>query len=202
MKKLRSSYLLASLALVGAGAIAFASACTTNPVPDAEIAALGDEPGDPGPDHRPGQPCVLCHSAGGPASDDPFAVGGTVFHDPKSAQGVGGVQILFVDSNGAAPKNDVITSQSGNFYVKTSDWDPSFPLFVNIYNPADGTKRVMNSHIGRDPSCATCHHDAFDKASALSAVGHIYMYNATVAPTDAGSGGSDDSGTGGVGGDN
>lgn len=200
MKRPRPSLLLAPAALVGVGMVSFFAACTTNPVPDAAIDALGDEVGDPGPDHRPGQPCVLCHSKGGPASDDPFAVGGTVFHDPKSAQGVAGVNILFVDSNGAAPKNDVVTSQSGNFFVRTSDWDPSFPLFVNIYNPADGTKRVMNSHIGREPSCANCHRDAFDKAQALYSVGHVYMYSAPVVVADAGasadSGAASDSGGG------
>ena len=62
-----STGLILLLASVGA---AVGSGCN-DPVPDAEIAVtLGPEPkGSPGPDHRPGQPCVLCHSDGGPASD-------------------------------------------------------------------------------------------------------------------------------------
>lgn len=171
------------------GGVAFFAGCSDNPVPDAEIDSLGPEQGDPGPDHRPGQPCVICHSDTGPASDDPFAVGGTVFHDPATPTGVSGVQILFVDSNGSSPKNDVVTSKSGNFYVRSSDWSPSFPLFVNIYNPQDGTKRVMQSHIGREPSCASCHRDAFNKAEALYSVGHISLYSAAAPPGPTGDAG-------------
>ena len=191
-KASRATVFILPAALFAVVAIAFSSACTDNPVPDNEIESLGDETGDPGPDHRPGQPCVICHSAGGPASDDPFAVGGTVFHDPSSAQGVGGVDILFVDSNGSSPNNEVVTSASGNFYVRTSDWAPSFPLYVNIYNTADSTKRVMNSHIGREPSCASCHRDAFTAAERLYSVGHISLYNAALTPVgDSGVGATD-----------
>ena len=55
--------------------LATSTSCT-DPLRDREIEALGDEaPGvSPGPEHRPGQPCVLCHSDGGPASSKPFAV--------------------------------------------------------------------------------------------------------------------------------
>lgn len=197
MSAVRVSLVAVPAFLLACGAVAFFAGCSDNPVPDAEIDSLGPEQGDPGPDHRPGQPCVICHSDNGPASDDPFAVGGTVFHDPASAIGVSGVQVLFVDSNGSSPKNDIITTKSGNFYVRTSDWSPSFPLFVNIYNPTDGTKRVMQSHIGREPSCASCHRDAFNKPEALYSVGHISLYSAPApAPTgDAGGGGITDGAT-------
>ncbi|MGH7279936.1 MAG: hypothetical protein ACRELY_00305, partial [Polyangiaceae bacterium] len=117
---------------------------------------------------------------------------------PASAIGVNQAQVLFVDSNGSSPRNDIFTLKSGNFWVRASDWSPSFPLFVNIYNPADGTKRVMQSHIGREPSCATCHRDAFSSAEALYSVGHIYLYNAPITPvptTDGGGGTITDGGT-------
>jgi hypothetical protein len=48
---------------------------------------------------------------------------------------------------------------------------------------APGTRRVMQSHIGREPDCAACHYDAIgpngkrDSIKALSAVGHIYLLN-------------------------
>ena len=53
---------------------------TSNPVHDNEVAALGPEDPSvpPGPDHRPGQPCLVCHGGSGPASAQ-FAVGGTVY---------------------------------------------------------------------------------------------------------------------------
>src|SRR5262245_50333962 len=52
----------------------------TDPVRQAQIDKLGPEdPAVPvGPDHRPGQACVLCHSEGGPASSKAFAIAGTV----------------------------------------------------------------------------------------------------------------------------
>jgi len=190
----RATVFVLPAALLAAGTVAFSSACVDNPVPDSEIESLGPETGNPGPDHRPGQPCVICHSSGGPASDDPFAVGGTVFHDPTSSQGVAGVSILFVDSNGSSPNSAVTTSASGNFFVRSSDWSPSFPLFVNIFNPPDGTKRVMNSHIGREPSCASCHRDAFTTAEKLYSVGHISLFSAPVTPLSD-SGASNDGGT-------
>lgn len=183
-------------AVLTAVVVAFSVACVDNPVPDSEIESLGPENGDPGPDHRPGQPCVICHSDNGPASDDPFAVAGTIFHDPKSAQGVSGVDVLFVDSNGSSPNYVVRTTASGNFFVRKSDWDPAFPLFVNIFNEADGTKRAMQSHIGREPSCASCHRDAFNKAEALYSVGHVYLYSAPVTqPVGDGGGDITDGGT-------
>ena len=70
----------------------FATSCT-DPVRDRAIERLGAE--DPavaiGPEHRPGQPCVLCHSEGGPASGKPFAIAGTVFETilPRSAPAAG-----------------------------------------------------------------------------------------------------------------
>jgi hypothetical protein len=183
----RVSLFLVPVVLGGVAALAFSSACVSNPVPDAEIDSLGPDTTDPGPDHRPGQPCVICHSSGGPASDDPFAVGGTVFHDPKSSQGVAGVSVLFVDSINSSPRIPILTSASGNFFVRQADWSPSFPFYVNIFNPVDGTTGIMQSHVGRQPSCASCHRDAFTPAEALYSVGHIYLYNAAITPVgDAG----------------
>jgi hypothetical protein len=199
IKPARVSLIVLPVAIIATTALAFSSACVTDPVPDSEIESLGPDTTDPGPDHRPGQPCVICHSSGGPASDDPFAVGGTVFHDPASSQGVAGVKILFVDSNGSAPirppNDDIITSASGNFYVRTSEWNPAFPLYVNIYNPVDGVTGIMQSHIGRQPSCASCHRDAFTAAEQLYSVGHIYLYNAVVPVGDGGATDGGDAGT-------
>src|SRR5579871_865846 len=99
------------------------------PVRDQQIAALGGEdPNVPqGPDHRPGQPCVLCHSDGGPASKSPFAVGGTIYiSQTAGSAGAAGVQLKFVDAANGEPIPNITTSASGNFYVRTSEW-PSSP---------------------------------------------------------------------------
>ena len=54
--------------------------CFVDPVHDEQVAALGPEPAgeSPGPLHRPGQPCLVCHGGLGPAHQS-FSVAGTVF---------------------------------------------------------------------------------------------------------------------------
>src|SRR4051794_4421968 len=77
-----------------AGPLAFVSC--GDPVSDARIAALGPEdPGvPPGPLHRPGQPCVVCHSRQGPAS--PFLVAGTVYSERGSKTPLANVAVDIV----------------------------------------------------------------------------------------------------------
>lgn len=153
---LRAALALALLAL---------SACG-NPVTDDKIDALGPEvDGVPeGEHHRPGQPCVLCHSVAGGASPE-LSIGGTVFADQNSFLPVEGAEIVLYDSVGDSyvMKSNCI----GNFYLeKTGSKDPLFPLAAEVRCPtydADGNKlegqkvRSMNSWISRDGSCATCH---------------------------------------------
>ena len=88
-------------------AAALASPCScscTDPVRDQQIERLGGEDPrvPPGPEHRPGQPCVLCHSDGGPASDLKFAIAGTIFEtsSPES-NGAEGVKVFFIDAASA-----------------------------------------------------------------------------------------------------
>lgn len=150
----------------------------TDPVVDNAIAQLGEDPGEPGPEHRPGQPCVLCHQSGGPAKAH-FAVAGTIYDtpDPKTAKGVEGVQILLVDSGGTYPRVPVLTNKAGNFYVKEEDWPTlQFPMHAKIYKDATHGD-LMQSQIGREPSCAGCHHDPRRGVSddQFGALGHIYL---------------------------
>ena len=172
------------LVLFAACALAVVSASCTDPVLDDKIAALGGEVDgvDPGPDHRPGQPCVLCHSQGGPASDDVFALAGTVYETANAKVGAPGVEVLFVDSRGSSPfrtidgqRAPILTSKSGNFFVRDSEWpELRFPVRTAI---SRNTYHQMQSHIAREPSCATCHRDPDPKVfgDRLSAVGHIYL---------------------------
>jgi hypothetical protein len=138
---------------------ALAAACS-DPVVDDAIAALGPEdPGGPGPEHRPGQPCVLCHSKGGPASSKAFAVAGTVYQTPTGTDGADQVTVEFVDANGTGPRANPTTGPSGNFWVPIEDWENlAFPIRVGLYDDADKPPtQQMVSLIGREGSCNFCH---------------------------------------------
>lgn len=137
-------------------ALAGTAVSCTDPVRDQQIAALGDEdPAIPqGPEHRAGQPCVLCHSAGGPAKRA-FAIAGTVYETPKSETGLEGVAVSFVDSVGGRRIAD--TNAAGNFYIPESDWrDLAFPFRVAVQKGKD-TPQIMNTTVNREGSCSFCH---------------------------------------------
>jgi hypothetical protein len=150
----------ALLALVAAATSGAGSGCT-NPVRDKAIEDLGPEaPGEsPGPEHRAGQPCLLCHSDGGPASSKPFAMAGTVYQDAKGLKGAENVFVQFVDARGSGPVVAPQTGPSGNFYVPLQDWaDLSYPVRVGLYEKiTDKPKTTMKSLIGREGSCNFCH---------------------------------------------
>jgi hypothetical protein len=167
-------------------AISSGGACT-DPVRDRQIAELGGElPGEtPGPDHRAGQPCVLCHSEGGPAEKFPYAVAGTVYLTPQAgSKGAENVIVNLVDANGGVPRVAGVTTVSGNFFIRKNEWpDMAFPLRVALYKKADGKpEQTMQSLIGRDGSCNYCHEPNLDgKLSDLEAdrlrskIPQIYM---------------------------
>jgi hypothetical protein len=144
----------------GAGIVAFACmfmSCT-DPVRSQRIAALGGEdPGVPtGPLHRPGQPCVLCHSSGGPASNAPFVIAGTIFEtNSPDSNGADGVQVLFIDAASSQRRYD--TNEVGNFFIPESEWsDLTFPFKVGLLSK-DGKQVPMNSTVNREGSCNFCH---------------------------------------------
>lgn len=161
-----------ALALLSSLVLASLATSCSDPVRDAEIEALGDEdPAVPrGPEHRPGQPCVLCHSAGGPASSQPFVVGGTVFEtDRDDSPGADGVRVAFVDSVGV--EHVQTTNAAGNFFILESEWpDLAFPFKVGIKKGADAIP--MTSTINREGSCAYCHRPG---APSRDSVGQIYL---------------------------
>lgn len=140
-------------------ALALLASCN-DPVRDRAIAELGGEdPGVPaGPLHRPGQPCLLCHSDGGPASDHPFAMAGTVFAtNAPGAPGAKDVLVRFVDGTGGFPNFDPATNEAGNFFVRVDDWPKlTFPVRVAIFPPGR-PPQPMSSTIDREGSCNACH---------------------------------------------
>jgi hypothetical protein len=148
-------------------ALSAGGASCTDPVRDRQIEALGGEDPNvpPGPDHRPGQPCVLCHSDGGPAEKIPFAVAGTIYDTPAvGSKGADGVFVQLVDANGGNPRFAGQSTASGNFFILQKDWpDMAFPLRVALYkNPDQAPTQIMNSLIGRDGSCNYCHETNLD----------------------------------------
>jgi hypothetical protein len=156
-------------ALLVALALAGASASCGDPVHDDDVAALGPEaPGvSPGPDHRPGQPCLVCHGGAGPASAQ-FSFGGTIYEIPGSTVGYGGATVKLTDANKL--EATATTNSVGNFYVFASQYGPTFPVDVELDQGAT-FKNPMFTHIGRNGSCAWCH---FGSAGPTTP-GHVYM---------------------------
>jgi hypothetical protein len=154
-------------------ALAPVAACDLDPVHASLVSQLGPEaPNIPkGPYHRAGQPCIVCHGDDGPANVK-FAVAGTVFYGPGTKTdsngnaipliGAGSVNVYIEDSSGSMGSMlpPVTTNCVGNWWIKASDYTPSFPLLVTITGPTVGNgtaTQTMRTQIGREPSCGMCH---------------------------------------------
>jgi hypothetical protein len=143
--------------------VAGLSACADSFLDD-RIAALGPEAEGfpPGETHRPGSPCVFCHSAYYGA-EPRMSVGGTLFVKP--ADGVpfpaGGYTVRLVDSEGQSLEME--SNRCGNFYAKHEDFVPKYPMRAELLapDPEDPSRllanRPMASRISRDGSCGSCH---------------------------------------------
>jgi hypothetical protein len=137
-----------------------------NPAVDVRITALGEEKEgvEPGQHHRPGQPCVLCHSTYGGA-EPIMTVAGTIYAAPAPAGAaipVEGAVVQLID--GFGNKSPVATTNcAGNFWLTEEQWNPGFPLLVEIVCTKDGgseVRQTMATRIARDGSCAGCHYDS------------------------------------------
>jgi hypothetical protein len=176
--------------LVATMASASTLASCTDPVVDDAIAELDEEPGyylndqgkkvstEEGEYHRQGEPCVLCHQKAGTASGSPFLIAGTVYQTEADRKAAPNVQILLVDAYGRKLDKPPKTNKAGNFFIRPEEWPgfSGFPFRVAIYRDDVGPK-YMQTHVGREPSCAGCHRDPKKgvKDDKLSAVGHIYL---------------------------
>jgi hypothetical protein len=135
-------------------ALALASLSCLDPVHSDAVDALGGEaPGvRRGPNHRPGQPCLVCHGPDGPGRPE-MSVAGTVFDVRGSTVAAQGAEVTITDATGNA--QTLIANGAGNFYAFKTEWDPVFPLRSSV--SYESSKKDMTSRIGRDGSCATCH---------------------------------------------
>ncbi len=154
--------------------VAIAAACT-DPVLDDAADAQGNETEgiEPGEFHRPGQRCIVCHQPNGEASDSPFTLAGTIFAQPNRQVGVDNVEIRLTDSDNTT--HIARTNCVGNFFIKASEWEPRFPILVEIGK--NGVRQRMQSPIGREADCAGCHTIDNPPKDPLSQMKHIYLYS-------------------------
>jgi hypothetical protein len=142
---------LTFIVCLGASVGAF-SGCGTDPIPQAIIDGLPPEEGTISELHRPGQPCLQCHSTYGEALP-PLVIGGTIFKpDGMGIKGAAGIKVIVYDSSGDS--RVACTNSAGNFFIEKENWEGiTFPLksFVG------SAPRRMQSIIGREGSCANCH---------------------------------------------
>jgi hypothetical protein len=138
-----------------------------DPVHSDAVGALGGEVTAPGPTHRPGQPCLVCHGGLGPASAE-FSFAGTIYKAQDAKDILEGVTVQITDAKSG--KGSAKSNNAGNFYIPVESFTPVFPARVQISFP-DGANPSMVSHIGHDGSCASCHSDPASPGSP----GHVYL---------------------------
>jgi hypothetical protein len=142
-----------------------------DPVQDDAVSALGGETNgtQPGPLHRAGQPCLLCHD-GAFGNPEEFSVAGTVFKTPEAKAAAVGAQVAITAAD--QTKKTFTTNAAGNFYVTANQWRPQFPLQISV--DYQGQTLNMDSMVGQEGACAGCHFDPTGPDSP----GHVYAISA------------------------
>jgi hypothetical protein len=174
-----------SLAMVTA--LACLTPACSDPVRDRLLDSLGGErQGVPaGPLHRPGEPCLACHD--GTAAEARYSVAGTVYLYAGDDRPAPRVDVELIDSVGA--RFSARTNCAGNFFVAPEEFDPAFPLWTSVSfglakdggTASGGSSKIdMQSRIGRDGSCASCHVNA----PSRSATDRVHLYTTPVDPAD------------------
>jgi hypothetical protein len=186
-------------ALVGAVALALLTSGVgcSDPYLDNLIEELGEEQDGYAPSeiHRPGQPCVLCHS-GYEGAEPEFSFGGTLFAEPALGEAVPaselilleGFTVRLLDSEGRI--KNLETNRCGNFFIKKDEFDPAYPVRAELWGPpSPGSSdtvqlRPMATRIGRDGSCGTCHiHPASPFSPGVAFVPQAYLEIGLEPPT-------------------
>lgn len=146
---------------------------------------LGPElPGmGPGPNHRAGQPCLVCHGEEGGIAGPTFVLAGTVFEAPTSTRGASDVRVEVTDGKGRS--FTAHTNRVGTFFV-TEDGtgtDPvwyrdgrvslpyslAYPLRVSLHK--GDVEQTMRGLVWREGSCAACH----GGSAAATSNGRIFL---------------------------
>jgi hypothetical protein len=168
-------------ALVCLGLALLTAGGCEDPVLAEKLAALGPEDPavPPGPLHRPGQPCLVCHAASGVAPR--FTAAGTVYRTPAARTPVGGVEVRLID----ATRRWFIahTNCAGNFVVTPGEYEPVMPLWVSLSGLGLGID--MESAMNKDGDCGACHAGSKSPTSA----GPVYLTDDPAVPDSAPSSG-------------
>jgi hypothetical protein len=118
---------------------------------DAILKLGGELPGvPPGPLHRAGQPCLVCHDG---STSTPFSVAGTISLRMDGAEPAASALVHLADGLGKTYR--VATNCAGNFFVRPGDYEPAWPLWVRVER--EGWTQEMESPVNGDGSCANCH---------------------------------------------
>jgi hypothetical protein len=166
---------LSAFAVISFFSHALMLASCGDPVVDDAIEALGPEREPQDELHRAGQPCVLCHSASGPASSE-FSLAGTVYMTREGNVPAAGAEVRIIAGGGLPIVRS--TNAAGNFFVRRGSVALDFPVAVTIYKEGVGMKEMV-PFIGREPSCASCHFQVAD-AGGYAPDGMPLRYPATL----------------------
>jgi cytochrome c5 len=176
-----------AVAVVAAIAAIAAAGCLVETPQERDPAVQGDyEDGDE--EHRPGQPCLLCHGEGHfplPPGGEQFQVAGTVYAgiDDFEDDGLEGVDVIITDADGV--EVTAVSNRAGNFMIEVDSGVDAptprnkgrlriprplvFPLTVRIQRGADAQE--METRMWRNGSCAHCH----GPAPGADSVGRVYL---------------------------
>jgi hypothetical protein len=146
-----SSWILSGSTIL---AMAWITGCGDPAKSDAQ-AALGNEVSGvrQGPLHRPGQPCLVCHT--GDSGDPPeWSIAGTVYLTKNANTPAAGAVVSVTDANKVTKTYK--TNAAGNFYEQADRFKPKYPLQSISVTYNDSSKN-MNSLVNGSGSCATCH---------------------------------------------
>lgn len=140
-------------------------------------------------EHRPGQPCLLCHGTKhvlGVPGGDAWEIAGTVYPELESPADAGleGVRVEITDAEGELFV--AVTNKAGNFLFE-HDWkakeprdvepgwvavpkQPVFPLTVEVVKGE--VRNKMHTKIWRTGGCADCHGATVNESS----VGRVILF--------------------------
>lgn len=168
-----------SISMLLAALVGTSMACDSDPVRERAIAELGEESASvpPGPLHRPGQACGLCHGAAGPAKSV-FVLSGTVYATPTGSKPVAGVKVRVIDWVGA--QWSTVTNCAGNFFVRNDEFTPKWPVWFRIEQEQRSAE--MQSASFREGSCNACH----AAEATPRTTHHVYLSDEDFVPPDVG----------------
>jgi hypothetical protein len=124
-----------------------------DPIHDEAVDALGPEaPGvEPGPIHRPGQPCLVCHGESGPG-EPAFAFAGTTYVAPNDATPLSGVSVQVIGND--LRSRAAVSNCVGNFFVTKDDFDLVYPATTVATGSAAAPMKTL---MHRSGDCNSCH---------------------------------------------